>query len=184
MDFLYTLDYGYKPIEGQADSKLLSHANVYVAADFYDVPELKEVAATKFQANLANVSLTGDEFPKTLEAIYTNTNSSDRILRDIALKFILDNTSTYLKTPGNGGLTINDVMRRVPELGQELTMRMLAELEILKPLADKWHGQGFRKVQCQSCLHIWADSKAVIPGGTHCPGCHLPKWDWDLYQVQ
>lgn len=64
LGFLYTLDYDYRPVEGHADGKLLSHVNVYIAADFYDVPRLKEVAATKFQAALVNIPITETISPK------------------------------------------------------------------------------------------------------------------------
>ncbi|KAE9970725.1 hypothetical protein EG328_006094 [Venturia inaequalis] len=190
LEFLYTLDYGSHPIGGQTGAPLLVHVRLYIAADFYDIPKLKEVAATRFQYSLNDSSLTGNEFPSAVEDIYNNIPSSDRVLRDIALQFIMDNDSACLETlPDNSGLTITDVMVKVPDLGKELAMRVLAELNRLKPMkkaADRWNCQGFRKVQCQTptCFHIWADARVIIPDGTPCPKCWVPKNDWDSYQVE
>ncbi|QDS69843.1 hypothetical protein FKW77_000179 [Venturia effusa] len=187
LEFLYTLDYGYDPNEVQSENKLLSHANVYIAADFYDVPKLKELATTRFQAALAlgHVSSTPEDLPKALESTYTDIPSSDRALRDAALSFIVDNISVCLRTSETSGLTIIDVMTKVLEFGRDLTMRMVNELEKLQPEMDRWTGQGFRKVQCQDleCLHIWADARAVIPNDTHCPKCGGRKSYWDNYRV-
>lgn len=82
-------------------------------------------------------------------------------------------------------MTITDVMAKVPELAKDITMCLLAELEKLKPLVDRWEGRGFRKVQCQdpNCAQIWADARVLIPNETHCPKCGVPKNNWDLYQV-
>ncbi|TID19636.1 hypothetical protein E6O75_ATG06974 [Venturia nashicola] len=187
LEFLYTLDYGYHLTEGQAVTPLLLHLRLYIAADFYNVPKLKEVAATRFQHSLNGVSLTGNEISKAVEEIYTNIPSCDHVLRDMVLKVILDNISACLNTaPNNSSLTIAEIMAKLPEFGKDLTMRMSAELDRLRPIEDRWDGQGYRKVQCQAmtCLHTWADARSVIPDGTHCPKCGVPKNSWDSFRVE
>ncbi|KAK7511755.1 BTB/POZ protein [Phyllosticta citriasiana] len=66
---------------------LIFHVRIYVAADFYQVPSLKEAAAQSLCDQLPKRKLppADEEFPAAIELIYSSTPSSERLIRNAIL---------------------------------------------------------------------------------------------------
>lgn len=151
MDYLYTLDYCYNVVGGQADSPLLSHVKVYIAADFYDIPTLKIIAAAKFEEALV-FRLDDPQFPEAVEAIYTEVPSSDRVLRDITVRvLIMVHRNELLDSDcDTANVALRSAMEQIPEFGKDVAMESMSALKKCEvkatALEKKW--KGHRKVQC------------------------------------
>lgn len=79
LNFLYTMQYEHKTVE----ESLVTDANVYVAADFYDIPALKPTITAHYSLLLSKIWDT-IHFSDAIEIIYANLPSSDRHLRDLS----------------------------------------------------------------------------------------------------
>jgi hypothetical protein len=110
------------PIEGesnQADEPVeppdnpLIHARMYAIADYFEVPGLKKMASTKFQA-AAERHWNSDKFGEAVHVAYTSTLPEDRGLRQI-VKDILMRHMTLLNKP-----EIESIMREVPDLAFDM----------------------------------------------------------------
>lgn len=111
LNYLYTLEY-----ENKNEAILVSHVNMYVAADFYDTPVLKMLAAKEFKACLSYTS----PFLNAIETVFNNVPSIDCILRDHVLDFVMEHARQLLLVDGNAKSTaFTELMDRVPELGRE-----------------------------------------------------------------
>jgi len=82
LNYLYTTTYS-----SQAEDSLITDVNVYLAADFYDIPILKQLAAGRFESLL-----------EAVDAIYTDTPSSDRTLWDPVLNTIVAHAPDLIKS--------------------------------------------------------------------------------------
>lgn len=61
---------------------MLNNISVYAIADKYDIPTLKELAASKFE-NLAQNTWPQYDFPAVVKAVYDSTSANDQGLRGI-----------------------------------------------------------------------------------------------------
>lgn len=84
--FFYTGAFDDEPAANDplADGRLTTCAKVYIIADKYDVPELKKLAATKFE-NAVSTDWNTESFSLSIELIYESLPDSDRVLKNIAL---------------------------------------------------------------------------------------------------
>lgn len=157
------------------------NAKVYAAADFYRIPSLKGMAQTRFEK--AVTKLGGDsetpkdiaQLAKVVEFIYENTFDEDQPgssgLREIIVKLVVRYADKLLIRDKDGDSDLFDMMEQCGAFGRDFGLAMF----------KKW--QGFRKVQCQQCRHIWADPRVSIPD-VNCPGCRERKHSWNKYQVE
>lgn len=169
LDYLYKMDY-----DDASGANLQLNVDVYIAADFYDIPVLKELAVQKFKNVLATLWNSPQLFP-AIEAIYTNTSSTDSI-RKIVMNIVMLHRGV-LMNPDTSMLP--RLLGEIPELGRDVAMTMFLAIDRVD---SRW--DGFKKVQCQSdaCKHIWADPRDTIPN-LACPGCGEMKYKWDNFQV-
>jgi hypothetical protein len=176
LEFLYTLQYKDRSPDFPFECEALLHAKVFQAADFYDIEELKDLARTKFSdaldSLLNNVSSAPivAELSEVVQFVYehlpdtnqpSNSVSFRKILVDISFKFAKSQDESDIRNilAGNGDFAADFAV------------------DCAVATLSKW--KGFRKVQCQTCKHIWADQRDVIPDGTTCPGCQEKKFNWD-----
>lgn len=160
--------------DDSSEERLLLDVNVYIAADFYDIPVLQELAAQKFEIALEYLWSSQQVFP-AIEPIYTKTPSQAPI-RNIIINTALLHRGT-LMSPDTS--MFPRLSGDIPELGRDVAMAMFA---VLDGVDTKW--DGFKKVQCQAdaCRHIWADSREMI-SDVDCPGCCREKHSWNKFQV-
>lgn len=92
---------------------LLLNARIYVIAELYDVPSLKELAKEKY-AELVPTEWNNPTFVATLKLMYENTPESDRWLKDVAINAAADNVRELVDCgefvelcKGNGEVAFN-----------------------------------------------------------------------------
>ena len=177
LDYLYTFEYDDTSLVKTGVSSLWLNAKLYAAADFYVISSLKKATLAKFEQNVTKLCSQSEstqelsELPAIIEFIYENTvDEGGSGLRETAVKIIVRN-ATKLFDRDDGYKGLQNIMEKSGTFGRDFGIAML----------KKW--QGFRKVQCQHCWHIWADPRPNIPD-VHCPGCKGLKHHWDNYQVE
>lgn len=69
----------------ESSAALLLNSRVYIIAELYDVPQLKELAKNKYQ-ELVLAEWTSLSFVASLKLMYESTPESDRMLKDVAIK--------------------------------------------------------------------------------------------------
>lgn len=97
LEYLYVLDYDDRTM-GPEQGALITNAEIYAAADFYDIPSLKKVAQAKMKRCVNTMQMWSNwEVPQALSIVYTTTLVKDRGLRDIVLKAVLENFKVLKK---------------------------------------------------------------------------------------
>jgi hypothetical protein len=174
---LYTAEYDDSSLIESGVSPLWVNAKIYVAAEFCVIPSLKIMAQAKFEqiaTNLFRQPKTLEEqkeLPAVVEFIYENTvDKAGPGLREAVVKIILLHANDVF---GQHDLRegLRSTMEKSGEFGRDFSFGVF----------KKW--EGFRKVQCQGCLHIWADPRPRIPD-THCPDCQDFRHNWNDYEVE
>lgn len=74
---------------------MLTNIKIYVAADYYDLPNLRTVAATKFKKAATPGSLHSADFPKSVALIYEKLFHA-KSLRDIVIDLTIEHSKTVL----------------------------------------------------------------------------------------
>jgi len=177
LDYVYMFEYDDTSLVKTGVSSLWLNAKLYAAADFYVIPSLKRTTQAKFEQSMIKLcsqfksTQELGELPAIMEFIYENTvDEGGSGLRETAVKIIvLHATKLFDRDEGFKGL--QNIMEKTGAFGRDFGIALL----------KKW--QGFRKVQCQQCRHIWADPRPNIPD-VHCPGCQGLKHHWEKFQVE
>ncbi|QDS69841.1 hypothetical protein FKW77_000169 [Venturia effusa] len=183
LEYLYVLDYDDRALEPDQGA-LITNAEIYAAADFYDISSLKTVAQAKMKRCVTTLQMWSNrEFPQAISIVYTTTLAKDRGLRDIVLKAALENFK-ILKKVGDqtkddsklvefleGRPTLTQVMSDVAEFAADVAFQ----------LSNRW--MDFRQVKCE-CGHTWAYS-GERPEQIHmaCPHCLDVRTDWSSRRV-
>lgn len=129
---------------------LTTDVDVYVVADFYAVPVLKKLIAAQFESHLAE-SWNPESFPQAVQTIYTDTPTTDRTLRDMALDAIMEHTADLFETgEGTCSTPLTEFMDHLPELGKDLTLRLISKSKS----KQKMQKVPEMLVQCE-CGYIW-----------------------------
>lgn len=118
LTYLYTVDYddksddnglasaGAEPATSQfervkADGSLIDQmiadVLVYAIADKYNIPELKELSMSKFEALLDDESVP-NKFAAVVDAVYTTTPDTDSGLRDMIIDYCAENIDTFAES--------------------------------------------------------------------------------------
>ncbi|TID19571.1 hypothetical protein E2P81_ATG06738 [Venturia nashicola] len=134
LNFLYTMNYAN---DVKAKNCLLNNVNLYVAADFYAIEALKKVAAAAFEKHLTEGLWKTGSFPKALEVIYSETPSSDRKLRDVALAVLMEHAAELFKFDSSVPTELSEVIESLPELSKDIAIQSLSEVEKFKSAAVK-----------------------------------------------
>ncbi|KAE9985016.1 hypothetical protein EG328_008006 [Venturia inaequalis] len=133
LDFLYDMSYP----DLNPDDNLIHDVNLYIAADFYDVPILKRVATNHFKNNVNELTNVERCLVPVTEIVYNETATTDRTLRELALAVVVANASDLLKPQDqNAGPThLAEIMKAIPELGVDVARGLALEVEKLKSAA-------------------------------------------------
>jgi hypothetical protein len=75
---------------GTVPRDLIVHTRVYISAEKWDIPALKNLAAKKFEDALLLEGETSS-FAESLRLMFEETPENDRLLKDVALKFAGNN---------------------------------------------------------------------------------------------
>jgi hypothetical protein len=99
---------------------LLSSVRVYAIADKYDIPPLKEIAKKRFETS-AEKNWTHRDFSGIVKEIFESTPTSDRGLRDIAIRIVASHADVLVQKD-----EFRALIEEVGDLGLN-TMRLLLE---------------------------------------------------------
>ncbi|KAI7467862.1 hypothetical protein D0860_01894 [Hortaea werneckii] len=171
LHWLYNFDYGdYGNLQDHCCPIVLD-VRVYAAADKYLLPNLKRLAAEKFEKH-AKAEGESDGFVKAIQEAYDVVLESDRTLK----KIIIDVASKHklaLLHPSKGSEFFKRLTAELPEFGKDL----------LVASNITWIEPDWVKYRCPGCNMHWA-----MPEQTEdfaCPrSCHYKhdaSW-WALYK--
>jgi hypothetical protein len=140
-------------------------AQVYALADKYDIPALKILATTKFEA-LATDSWNTTDFPHSIKVMYESTPSDDRGLRDVALRLAAENSHALFEDNEEFHAMIGEVA----EFGKDLA-HALSDCVKVQPVIKRY--------KCPGCAGIWQTTERVYSGRNfHCQWCGRRYSDW------
>ncbi|GAB0137877.1 hypothetical protein EsDP_00006130 [Epichloe bromicola] len=108
--FMYFFDYN----NDSGISSMLYDAQVYQAADKYDIPALKKHARQKFKSAIST-GWSLDDFPGAITAAYDSTPPTDRGLRDL----IVATSCEHMKELLENGL-FRELLRKIPDFAADL----------------------------------------------------------------
>lgn len=146
------------------DDNLIHDVNLYIAADFYDVPILKRVATSHFKDNVNKLTNVERCLVPVTEIVYNETATADRTLREPALAVVVANASVLLKPQDqNAGPThLAEIMKAIPELGVDVARGLALEVEKLKsaaPTKDKFDDGRWWNPKCADCQYSLYQSR-------------------------
>lgn len=183
LEYLYVLDYDDRAMEPEQGA-LITNAEIYAAADFYDIPSLKTVAQAKMKRCVTTMQMWSNrEFPQAISIVYTTTLAEDRGLRDIVLKAVLENFKVLKKV---GDQTKDDsklveFLEGRPTLSQVMSDVAEFAADVAFQLSERWID--FRQVKC-ACGHTWAYSlEKSEQAHMACPHCATVRADWTSRRV-
>lgn len=143
LSFAYTNEFDTKDCP-------LTYVKLYAAADFYDIEALKWVAAASFEDNLVNDLWESDLFVQAVETIYSETVGYE--LRNIALDAIVEHATEFLKSETKDVETpFSMLMKSSPEFAEDIAMRLLFEVESLKPKPNNLARRFGEASRCGHC---------------------------------
>lgn len=148
LDFVYTMDYDDGTPSASSPSAfdvtavdstwepLTTNAQIYVTADIYDIPELKQLATEKYRV-AAQEKWNTPYFSKSLQLIYDNTRPEDKDIKKVALEIIKKRLNALLD---RGEFTA--VLKENGELA----------FEVLRRIAQPPRFEGSVQYQCRSSI--------------------------------
>jgi hypothetical protein len=159
--YLYGFDYAEA-----VDLPLMVFATrVYALADKYDIPALKILATTKFEA-VAKDGWNTTDFPRSIKVMYESTPSNDRGLRDVALRVAAENSNALFEANGE----FQEVIGEVAEFGRDLAHALSDCLKVLPAI---------KRYRCPGCRGTWQTAEIIYSGRTsHCQCCGCGRSDW------
>lgn len=163
---MFIQDYdGNKTTFSSPKEALPEHAKIYIAAEFFGVPQLKAAAAQKFRDTCKDIVYS--EAPQFLQAaklIYTETLATDITFRNVIVELIVAGRPSLSEG-------ISELIVELPELSRDCSVGLSVELEkeryTVESLKTRWYQ--FSKWKCTICNKIWAEKGS----GGRCPlqGC-------------
>ena len=97
---------------------LLGHARLYVLADKYDIPTLKDLSLHRLYETLRTFTLYEDRYDDVLglvRYVYDNTSGCDDRLRDLVLRYLASEAKPFMKNE-----KCRDLVEERGELGRDL----------------------------------------------------------------
>ncbi|KAM0354802.1 hypothetical protein ACHAPU_000626 [Fusarium lateritium] len=160
VQFMYHFEYTNEPDE----STMVFDAQVYQIADKYDISALKDYAKVKFETKI-KTGWSTDDFPSTIETVYTTTPPEDRGLRDLLLEIAVANLEELTTRDG-----FCQALRTTMDFAADLV-----PFKCNKPV------EKMNSYRCAWCGQIF---KLEDPGfqKRHCPGCSRSCSDWSAYK--
>jgi len=114
-------------------SPLEVNADMYILADKYDLQQLKDLSASKYQ-KIAPSSWDSPGFHKSVQTVYENTMDSDRLLRDIIVNVACDQVNGLL-----GRREFVDLLRSNGELSTDILELIVHDKQdVVQESFDDW----------------------------------------------
>jgi hypothetical protein len=154
INYFYTLQYPetYEEDFISDEDDTIVHARMYVIADKYDVPGLKDAAESALESLLEEVGAKNSPMcfiAELLQIVYEMTPTHDRTLRDILYEFIKTHMRKF-----QGRKTVQDYALANHDFG----------IDLLRTQLDVWKGNG--QLWCRQCLSYKTFEKHCHRGHT------------------
>jgi hypothetical protein len=161
--YLYVFDYSD---DGDRDlPQMVFNVKVYALADKYDIPKLKPLAIEKFE-KVAKANWNTTDFALSISAIYESTPSSDRGLRDPAVKLAARHSNKLLME----NKVFEEMMAEVAEFGKDLACELSKQLKA-RPVVKRYI--------CPACTGIWQITEELRSGRLfYCCHCGHSSTKW------
>lgn len=144
---MYTQDYdSTKTTFSSPEDALLEHAKIYVAAEFLNVPQLKQTATRKFKEACKDIAYgRAPQFLQATKLIYTETLVTDVLFRNAIVEQVVAGCRSSFEG-------LDALMGDVPELGKDCAIGLFAELEKQREIVEN------RPVmKCPKCSRMWLE---------------------------
>ncbi|KAK2616715.1 hypothetical protein QQS21_000327 [Conoideocrella luteorostrata] len=147
--FMYSFDYN----NDSGISSMIYDAQVYQAADKYDVPGLKKLAQKKFKSAIST-GWSSDDFPEAINVAYDSTPPADKGLRDLIIATSCKHINELLKNELFRGL-----LRETPDFAADLIPSLCENPSL-------WAQQRYKCPPCGYTISV-----DFFDGIPHCPYC-------------
>ncbi|KAI7286699.1 hypothetical protein KC345_g1042 [Hortaea werneckii] len=144
LHWFYEFDYGPSQDE---EFKLRLDVRVYAAADKYLLPNLKRLAATKFEERAEKAWPSKDFVGATFE-VYRSSLEGDNVLKQKIVRIVADRRSKIFH-PEQGYKAFKMMAVSIPEFGRDV----LIASSVME------HGDEWAKYKCPKCATYWCMQK-------------------------
>jgi hypothetical protein len=136
LQYFYQLDYadtflGLSSV-GYTIYTLLPHIDVYLLAERYSIPGLKQLACEKFEARasmLSRVEVSKDKFFQAIRIIYASTRPGEDDLRKVAVKLCADHAEQYILQGGKTAARVFKLMDEIPAFRMDFIKELASRLK-------------------------------------------------------
>lgn len=136
LQYCYQLDYADKFLglssAGYTIYTLSPHVDIYLFAERYKIPGLKQLAVEKFEARaavLARVEGNKDRFFQAIRIIYASTRSEGDDLRKVAVKLCGDHAEKYILQGGKTASKAFKLMDEIPAFRMDFIKELASRLK-------------------------------------------------------
>jgi hypothetical protein len=136
LQFCYQLDYADKFLglssAGYTIYTLTPHIDIYLLAERYSIPGLKQLAVEKFEnraAVLSRVEVNKEKFFQSIRIIYASTRSNEDDLRKVAVKLCADHAEQYILQGGKTATRIFKLMDDIPPFRMDFIKELASRLK-------------------------------------------------------
>ncbi|KAF2184017.1 hypothetical protein K469DRAFT_580417, partial [Zopfia rhizophila CBS 207.26] len=136
LQYCYQLDYADKFLglssAGYTIYTLTPHIDIYLLAERYSIPGLKQLAIEKFEtraAVLSRVEVNKDKFFQAIRIIYASTRLGDDDLRKVAVKLCADQSEQYILQGGKTATRVFKLMDEIPAFRMDFIKELASRLK-------------------------------------------------------
>ncbi|KAF2469470.1 uncharacterized protein BDR25DRAFT_289037 [Lindgomyces ingoldianus] len=136
LQYCYQLDYADKFLglssAGYTIYTLTPHIDIYLLAERYSIPGLKQLALEKFEvraAVLSRVEVNKDKFFQAIRIIYASTRPGEDDLRNSAVKLCADHSEQYILQGGKTAARVFKLMDDIPAFRIDFIKELASRLK-------------------------------------------------------
>ncbi|KAF2660590.1 hypothetical protein K491DRAFT_36679 [Lophiostoma macrostomum CBS 122681] len=136
LQYCYQLDYADKFLglssAGYTIYTLSPHVDIYLLAERYSIPGLKQLAVDKFEARasvLSRVQVNKDKFFHAIRVIYATTRSGENDLKRVAVRLCADHAEQYILQGGKIAAKVFKLMDEIPAFRMDFIKELAARLK-------------------------------------------------------
>ncbi|KAF1998968.1 hypothetical protein P154DRAFT_523594 [Amniculicola lignicola CBS 123094] len=136
LQYCYQLDYADKFLglssAGYTIYTLSPHIDIYLLADRYAIPGLKQLAIDKFESRaivLSKVEVNKDKFFQAIRVIYASTRAGDDGLRRVAVRLCADHSEKYILQGGKTAARVFKLMDDIPAFRMDFIKELAVRLK-------------------------------------------------------
>lgn len=136
LQYCYQLDYADKFLglssAGYTIYTLSPHIDIYLLAERYSIPGLKQLAVEKFEARasvLSRVQVNKDKFFQAIRVIYASTCTGENDLKRVAVRLCADHAEQYILQGGKTAAKVFKLMDEIPAFRMDFIMELASRVK-------------------------------------------------------